>query len=537
MQGGHILKIEDLQVWFKPDYAPEVHAVKGVNISVQEGSILGVIGESGSGKSVTFLSLMRLLPPHSRVAGSIAFKSTDGTVKLLHKASLRALRRYALREISYIFQDPLSSLNPSLRIDTQMMECVRDIKSKSEARSQCLLMLEEVLPGLSERAFTSYPHQLSGGQRQRIVIAMALLSGAQLIIADEPTTALDPQVQRSILDLLHRLVTQHNKTLILISHDIHSIKDYCDEIAVFRSGLCVEYKPTDTLFSKPEHPYTQALIRCKPGPQNAGYLLPTVSDFLSTTELKPQPLPKTQLSHEVVLQAQHLSKQYKGSAWQLEPINLQLLKGECLGLIGESGSGKSTLARLLVLLDQPHSGQLILGRPEKGISIQMIFQDPYASLNPSMSIGSAIMEVIAIHQPELQTKAERREQMELLLSRVDIAPGLSNRKPASFSGGQRQRICIARALAARPDVLVCDEALSALDISAQAKVINILKLLQLQQGLSLVFITHDMNVARHVCNRIVILKDGKIMEEGPTAQLFAKPRHSYTQTLVSFYHS
>jgi peptide/nickel transport system ATP-binding protein len=528
-----LLHIESLNISFKDSYNNSFTAIEDLNLSLHKNEILGIIGESGSGKSVTFLSLMRLLSPMASVKGNAFLSIDENTTINLLKCTRQELNKIALTHIAYIFQDPLSALNPALKISTQLMECIKESFPRKLKEEKCINILKEVLPGLENRVFDSYPHQLSGGQRQRVMIAMALINNPDLIIADEPTTALDPEVQDNILQLLTELVKKYKTSLVLISHDIKAVKDYCDTIGVMFKGKLVEMGSKNQITSIPKHPYTRALLNCRPGKNNLGYYLPTVSDFLQNDNPKLKKLPNFINSNFRLLYGQKLSKSYQNFT-ALNPIDVEMNEGECLGVIGESGSGKSTLARLIVRLEKKFGGQIIYENGMSPNQVQMVFQDPYASLNPFIRIGDAIEEIIKIHFPQLN-KSERKNRVSQLLLETGVDPALRSKKPAAFSGGQRQRICIARALAANPKILICDEALSALDISAQAKVINLLKDLQIKRKLSILFITHDMNVAKHMCNRIMVLKDGNLIEAGRTLDFFLNAKHPYAKKMLQYY--
>lgn len=536
MKTSPLLTLNNLNISFLNTDNQETKALHGANLTIHKQQVLGIIGESGSGKSITFLSLMRLLPRHAIVKGEALFHHKNDQIQDLFKLTNARLRQYALNHISYIFQDPLSALNPALRIGKQMLECIQIKQTKQAKKATCIQMLQEVMPGMEERAYNSYPHQLSGGQRQRVMIAMALLNKPDLIIADEPTTALDPEVQVAILKLLVSMVKKYDCSLVLISHDIQSIADFCDQIAVFYKGQIVEYNNSKSIVEKPQNPYTKALINCRPQSQNEGFFLPTIQDFMGHKEYHKSPMPSIAISEEQLLQAENISQTYPPNFEALKPMNFNLNKGECIGIIGQSGSGKSTLAKLLVQLEHPVTGNLALHQNLAKTQIQMVFQDPYSSLNPALRIGDAITEVIAIHHPKLD-RNERILLAKKLLEETGIDPSFMHKKPASFSGGQRQRICIARALAANPEVLVCDEAVAALDISVQAQVINLLKKLQFSRGLSIVFITHDMQIAKHMCNRILVLYDGNLVEEGETTAIFQNPTHPYSKKLIAHYHA
>lgn len=534
MQEQVLLKIQNTNIAFKNPQGQLIDAVKGIDLDIFRGEVLGIIGESGSGKSVTFLSLMKLLSSNAVIEGKALFCPKDKIEKDLYSLSNAELRKLALRNIAYIFQDPLAALNPSQKIGKQMRECVLQDVTKEQKKNICLTILEEVLPGLSIRMYDSYPHQLSGGQRQRVMIAMALLNKPDLLIADEPTTALDPEVQDIILNLLTQLVKKFGTTLILISHDIRSVAGFCNRIAVFYQGKLVELGTKEQVVKQPQQTYTKALLSCRPNSSNEGQFLLTIKDFMQDKAPVSEKFPDLQIGSEKLLEADRVSRVYNKNFTALQPITFGIKKGECVGIIGQSGSGKSTLAKILVQLEKPDTGKLSFSENLEESKIQMVFQDPFASLNPAISVGSAIDEVLHIHRPQL-SKKERAAKTAALLEETGVDSTLSDKKPQAFSGGQRQRICIARALAANPEILVCDEAVSALDISVQAQVLNLLKKLQFNRGLSLVFITHDMNVAKHLCNRILILKDGQLVEEGNTAELFLQPQHDYTRKLLSYY--
>lgn len=534
MQPNTLLELQNLQISFKNADKQWVKSLKGVDLQVHKSEVLGIIGESGSGKSITFLTLLRLLPANSLVEGKILFSPNQQEPMDLLTIDIASIRKLALKHIAYIFQDPLAALNPSLKIGKQLMEAVLDESDKTNRKKKCLEILEEVMPNMAERAFESYPHQLSGGQRQRVMIAMALLNKPDLLIADEPTTALDPEVQVNILNLLTNLVRKNNSSLVLISHDIRSVADYCDRIAVFYQGNLVEIGKTSDIVNNPKEAYTKALLNCRPNSKNLGYFLPTIKDFMENEFPKTEHFSEITVGEENLLEGTNISRVYNKTFKALEPLSFHIKKGECVGIIGQSGSGKSTLAKILVKLEKSDTGHLLLNSDIKQSHVQMVFQDPFSSLNPAIRIGEAIEEVLKIHQPHLSSK-DRNQKAKELLEETGIDGNLMDKKPASFSGGQRQRICIARALAAQPEILVCDEAVSALDISVQAQVINLLKKLQIEKGLSLVFITHDMNVARHICNRILVLKDGQLVEEANTNELFEHPKHPYSQKLISYY--
>jgi peptide/nickel transport system ATP-binding protein len=512
----------------------DLTALTGLNLEVRQGEILGIIGESGSGKSVTFLSLLRLLPAHAKISGRVVFNSNSGEqdLTLLRRSEIRKL---ALRKIAYIFQDALAALNPVMKIKAQMEECIGTKMVFSEKHKLMNDWIEKLIPNQGERILNAYPHQLSGGQRQRVMIAMAMMANPQLIVADEPTTALDPLVQKAILDHLHQLVKDKHKTMVLISHDLKAIAQYCDRIAVFYQGALVELGITSELIANPKEAYTKALLNCKPTAKYRGFKLPTVKDFVDKKTFTPVPFPLQPASNELLIKGTAIDKTYSGNFQALNKVDVRLHKGECLCIIGESGSGKSTLARIIVELEKPDDRASIVKTEEAHKpGIQMVFQDPFASLNPAIRVDEAVEEVFQVYAPEM-SKAERRKATEELLLEVGLDPSTCHKKPASFSGGQRQRIGIARALAANPSVLVCDEAVSALDISIQAQILNLLQKLRVNRNLSLIFITHDMNVTRYLADRVLVLQNGKLLEEGETEELFQNPHNAYAKELLSYY--
>lgn len=529
METKPLLAFENYSIRFN-----DLTALDGLNLEVNKGEILGIIGESGSGKSVTFLSLLMLLPAHAEISGRVVLNSTSGEQDLTLLSSAE-IRKLALRKIAYIFQDALAALNPVMKIKVQMAECIGDKMASSEKHKLMNDWIEQLIPNQGERILNSYPHQLSGGQRQRVMIAMAMMANPELIVADEPTTALDPLVQKAILDSLCKLIKDNHKTMVLISHDLKAIAQYCDRIAVFYQGKLVETGITSELIANPKEPYTKALLSCKPSAKYRGFKLPTVKDFVDKKAFEPVPLTLQPASNELLIKGTAIEKTYSGNFQALNKVDINLRKGECLCIIGESGSGKSTLARILVELEQPDDKASIVKTPEAHKPrIQMVFQDPFASLNPGIRADNAVEEVFQVYYPAMN-KAERKKATEELLREVGLDPAICHKKPASFSGGQRQRIGIARSLAANPSVLVCDEAVSALDISIQAQILNLLQKLRADRNLSLIFITHDMNVTRYLADRVLILQNGKLIEEGETETLFGNPQNDYAKELLSYY--
>ncbi|WP_316519793.1 ABC transporter ATP-binding protein [Kitasatospora brasiliensis] len=521
-----VLRVTDLTVRFDDPpgaaagTAPAAPAVDGVGFDLEAGDTLGIVGESGSGKSTTALALLRMLPPGGRItAGSVELAGQD--LAALPEDALRALRG---RRIAMVFQDPMSSLNPVLTVGRQLDEALRahggrPRKAERAARAAELLDLVGI-PDATGR-LRDHPHQFSGGQRQRIMIALALAHDAEVLVADEPTTALDPTVQRQILRLLARINRETGTALVVISHDFGVIAQTCRRLLVMRHGRVVEQGATAEILARPEHPYTRELLAAVPR-------LAEPSGAAANSTPGDQPL----------LTVRGLTKSYgsrRRAFTALHGIDLDLHPGETLGLVGESGSGKSTLARALVRAHPPSGGSIRLRGEEIGRSprrdVQLVFQDPYSSLNPRMTAGQIIAEPLIAHR--LGDREQRAARVAELLEQVGLDPATADRHPRAFSGGQRQRIGIARALAPEPSVLICDEPVSALDVSVQAQVIELLARLQRELGLAILFIAHDLAVVRQVSHRIAVMHRGRIVETGPADRVVTAPEHPYTADLLA----
>jgi peptide/nickel transport system ATP-binding protein len=501
--------------------------IDGVSLEVRERETLCLVGESGSGKSVTALAVMGLLQK-----GSLA--PTGGSIKLageeLIGATDRRLRQLRATTMAMIFQEPMTALNPVVPVGRQIDEVLRThTKLDARARRQRILdMMEQVRLPEIERIFASYPHRLSGGQRQRIMIAMALVLEPKLLIADEPTTALDVTTQKQILTLIRELQRDHGTAVLFITHDMGVVAEIADRVAVMRQGRLVETGPLSTILRTPGAEYTRNLLSSVPS------LVPRA--------------PRTESHAPVALETNNLSKTYRerrvfGKAREVaaaEGVTLKLRKGRTLGIVGESGSGKSTVARCIVRLIDPTSGTVYLGnreisdlsrkllRPHRK-KIQIVFQDPYRSLNPRITIGETITEgPVNYGMPQAQALAKARELLEL----VGLPPDSVGRFPHQFSGGQRQRIAIARALALDPDVMVADEAVSALDVSVQAQVLELLDQIQARLGIALLFITHDLRVAAQICDDVAVMQHGRVVEQGPAAEILTRPQQAYTRALL-----
>ena len=520
-----VLQVEDLTVAL-PRGGDRREAVSGVSFEIPKGQLVCLVGESGSGKSIIAHTVMGLSPRNVRAtAGEVRVNGEA----LLHAAPHR-LRQLRGDTMSMIFQEPMTALNPVMTCGSQIDELLvqHTRKSTRERRLRILEMLGHVRLADSERLYRSYPHQLSGGQRQRIMIAMALILAPALLIADEPTTALDVTTQAEILRLIRELQRESNTTVLFITHDLGVVAEIADSVAVLQRGRLVEAGPARNVLTRPQHPYTRALLNAVP----------------SLTPRRPRP----ERIGAIHLHTRQLTKVFESGGWlrrrpavkAIDGVDLDVHKGDTVGIVGESGSGKSTLARLLVRLVEPSGGEIeVDGRPVTWLrgaaahefrrKVQMVFQDPYRSLNPRRTVGAAIAEGPINFGA---TRADAWQRAAELLDLVKLSPRSLHRYPHEFSGGQRQRICIARALAVDPEILIADEAVSALDVSIQAQILSLLADVQQRLNLTLVFITHDLRVAAQICNRVVVLQHGRIVEHGPLADVFHNPRHEYTRALL-----
>ncbi|QNR86874.1 ABC transporter ATP-binding protein [Pedobacter riviphilus] len=548
---------QEEKTWFK--------AVKQISFNVKKGTVLGIVGESGSGKSVTSFSIMRLHDERmAKITGEIDFED----ISLLNLSS-NEIRQIRGNQISMIFQEPMTSLNPVFTCGYQVAEAIMLHRKvdKAEAKKHTIALFNEVQLPRPEKIFDSYPHQISGGQKQRVMIAMALSCDPKLLIADEPTTALDVTVQKTILQLLLKLKTERNMAMIFISHDLGVVNEIADDLAVMYRGEIVEQGPAKSIFENPQHPYTKGLLACRPSPSLQLKKLPIVADFLSgkVDDASAHLQASNQLTtaeivgrreklyvQKPLLQIKDLCTWYPihsglfGKTTDyvkaVDQLNFEVFPGETLGLVGESGCGKTTLGRTILRLIQPTSGEIIFnGKNITHIDktalrklrkdIQIIFQDPYASLNPRLSIGQSILEPLQVHKLH-SNDAERKNKVLELLDKVGLKKEHFNRYPHEFSGGQRQRVVIARALALQPKFIICDESVSALDVSVQAQVLNLIKDLQREFGLTYIFISHDLAVVKHISDRILVMNKGKIEEEGFPEQIFYSPKAAYTQKLI-----
>ena len=573
-----LLEVKNLVTEFKTD-GGIIKAVNDISFTLHRGETIGIVGESGSGKSVTSLSAMRLIPnPPGRIAsGEINFHKKDGTIVDLTKISEEEMRNYRGNEISMIFQEPMTSLNPVFTCGDQVVEAIvlHQKVTKKQAQEITLKMFEKVKLPNPQRILDAYPHQLSGGQKQRVMIAMAMSCNPSILIADEPTTALDVTVQATILDLMAQLKGEIDSSIIFITHDLGVIAEIADRVLVMYKGKIVEQGNVLEIFGNPQHPYTKSLLACRPPLGKRLSKLPTVVDFMEEKEdgtvvTKPTSVAdainavvisdevtrarrERVLANKPILQVKNLqtwfptAKNFMGKTTDyvkaVDDVTFDVHEGETLGLVGESGCGKTTLGRTILRLAPAHGGEVIfdgknlltLGQKdmiEMRRHMQIIFQDPYSSLNPRITIGNAIMEPMTVHGVYDNDKV-RKEKVLDLLNKVNMKPEHFNRYPHEFSGGQRQRICIARALALNPKFIICDESVSALDVSVQAQVLNLLIQLREEFKFTYIFISHDLSVVKFMSDRMVVMNKGKIEEMGISDDIYNNPQREYTQKLIA----
>jgi peptide/nickel transport system ATP-binding protein len=512
--------------------------VKNISFEVRRGEVFSIVGESGSGKSLTCLSILGLLAPNLKASGSVKFISEDAQEFEMLDLNDTTRADFALKRIAYIFQEPLSALNPVQTCGKQLLENISlsGTNDREQAMTRARKLLTDVELHDADKVLKAYPFQLSGGQRQRVMIAMALAGEPDLIIADEPTTALDVLIQDEILGLIKDLCKKQGKSVLFISHDIDAVYKFSDRIAVMYKGEIVEANSSEEIIKNPQHPYTQALLACKPKPEKKGVYLTTLADTME--QKTPETFSEAPASELRLADIKELGKtfnQHHKAFIALQDISFGIHQGESIGLIGESGSGKSTISRIMVKLEQASKGEVIYDFKNKkplSSNIQMIFQDPFAALNPAIRIGDMLKEVIHHHQPEVKS-GQITEAIDTLLLKVGLTPGDRSKYPSNFSGGQRQRLCIARSLAAKPALLICDESTSALDLSVQAQILNLLKHLQITENLSILMITHSMAVAAWFCQYLIVLKNGSIVEQGKAGDLIRNPGDDYTKAMIA----
>ncbi len=546
-----LLSIQDLKVSFRMGKQDGVQqradAVKGVSFDIPENRIVALVGESGSGKSVTAMSILNLLPDNAERQGRVMWQGRD----LLH-AGLLELQGLRGKEIACVFQDPMQSLNPVFTVGAQLIEPLMKHMgmNKKAALERAEALLVEVGMPEPRRRLATYPHEMSGGQQQRVMIAMALACEPKLLIADEPTTALDVTIQRQILELIGKLKDKHRMSVLFISHDLGLVGEIADHVIVMRNGIVREQGPVADIFATPKDDYTKALLACRPSLTENPARLMVIDDHIAGKGHAAAAAAKDPEA-PVVLEVRALAKSFflreglfgKREFKAVQDVNFKLRKGHTLGVVGESGSGKTTMGLSLLRLHEPTAGEVIFDgrdliklsdRERQGMRrrIQIVFQNPYASLNPRFTIGQTLVEPMVIHGIG-KDLAEREQRARTLLEKVDLDGSAFGKYPHEFSGGQRQRVAIARCLTLNPEVLVLDEAVSALDVSVQAQVLNLLKDLQDEFGLSYVFISHDLAVVRFISDEVLVMKDGRVVERASAEQIMAAPREEYTQRLLA----
>lgn len=554
-----LLKVKNLSISFEQD-RQLITVVNDISFNLFTGKLTAIVGESGSGKSVTALSMLQILAGQANIKGDLIFKS-DGIEIDLAKATAKEIQKIRGNKISMIFQEPMTSLNPVFTCGYQLMESLftHTKLSSKQIKQRAIELFEQVELPNPAAMLSRYPHQISGGQKQRVMIAMAMICNPTLLIADEPTTALDVRVQKNILKLIKKLQVQQQMSVLFITHDLGLVASFADEVLVMNKGKIVEQGSAQEVLLNPRHAYTKALLACRPFKESKGKKLPVISDFINDgikleTKLDEQlsPIKKSGKSNIPMLSVQNLkvyfaeTKNLLGKPTSfykaVDDVTFTVQENETVGLVGESGCGKTTLGRAILQLVKPQSGNIIFhGKALQGIGnkelrktrkdLQIVFQDPYGSLNPRITIGDAILEPLVVHGL-LKNNRERKDEVKHLLQQVNMNPNFYNRYPHQFSGGQRQRICIARALALQPSFLIFDESVSALDVSVQAQVLNLINDLKNTYNFTSIFISHDLSVVHYISDRILVMKNGKIIEDGSADEIMNSPKEIYTQQLI-----
>lgn len=578
MEETTLLEVKNLVTTFKTE-RETLNAVNDISFVLNAGETIGIVGESGSGKSVTSLSIMQLIPnpPGKVTGGEINYKTKNNQNINIVELGLEGTRKYRGSEIAMIFQEPMTSLNPVMKCGEQVMEAIiiHQKISKKEAWKKTLELFKEVQLPQPEDMLDRYPHQLSGGQKQRVMIAMAMSCNPRVLIADEPTTALDVTVQKTILELMQNLQSRYNMGILFITHDLGVIAELANKVVVMYKGKIVEQGFVKDVFAHPQHPYTKGLLACRPPLDYRIRHLPVVSDFMQRSDsgeiiekhegadfkIKSHVITKEerQVAHQTIYKGEKLLQLKEVNTWfpskktifgkvlsytkAVNNVSFDVYKGETLGLVGESGCGKSTLGRTILKLVAAHSGEILYKnknilkmeeaefRPYRK-DMQLIFQDPYSSLNPKLTVGESIQEPMTVHQI-LSNKDERKEKVFQLLKKVGLEEKHYNRYPHEFSGGQRQRICIARTLGLNPSFIICDESVSALDVSVQAQVLNLLNDLKEEFKFTYIFISHDLSVVKFMSDRMVVMRKGEIVEMGDPDLIYEQPQSDYTRNLIA----
>lgn len=554
MTQDNLLEIKNLRVTFRLGKDSHFEALKGVNYVVPRNSVVALVGESGSGKSVSAMTIMDLLPRANTVIApdsQLLFEGRD-----LLQQTEQARRGLCGKQISMIFQDPMTSLNPVFRVGEQIMEVLRlhEPMSKVDARKRAVELLREVGIPDPESRINSYAHEMSGGQQQRVMIAMAIACKPKLLIADEPTTALDVTIQKQIIELLMKLRETHGMSILFITHDLELVREIADYVVVMHQGSIREQGASAQVFSAPSDPYTRALLACRPNVAHRPIRLPVVEDFLSGRE---KDLPQGErargvsASDPIILEVRNLKKTFKvktglfshKEVGAVNGVSFKLARGKTLGIVGESGSGKTTLGKTILRLNSCEGGEVMFGGKNlMGMSpqefqpykrqLQIVFQNPYASLNPRFTVGDILLEPMRIHAIHSNDK-DRTEHAMQLLKRVGLDERAFNKYPHEFSGGQRQRVSVARCLTMKPEILVCDESVSALDVSVQAQVLNLLQELQDEYQMSYLFISHDLSVVKYISDEVLVMNKGDMVEYANADELYRQPKHPYTQKLLA----